>query len=69
MTGTLLSRSIVIHMERAPRNSVRKSTRLRSLERDAKILRERVSRVCWFMTSAEVQPVICAGQEWRSQLS
>ena len=40
VTGTLLSRSIVIHMERAPRNSVRKSTRLRSLERDAKLLRE-----------------------------
>jgi hypothetical protein len=40
VTGTLLSRSIVIHMERAPRNSARKSTRLRSLERDAKTLRE-----------------------------
>lgn len=40
LSGTLLSRSIVIHMERAPRNLVRKSTRLRSLERDAKLLRE-----------------------------
>ena len=39
LTGALLSRCLVIHMSRAPKDFPRKSTRLRALERDAKPLR------------------------------
>jgi hypothetical protein len=38
LTGALLDRCLVIHMEKAPRGSVRKSTRHRALRRDAKHL-------------------------------
>lgn len=39
LTGPMLSRCIVIHMTRCPKNYIRKSTRLRAVERDAKPLR------------------------------
>jgi hypothetical protein len=39
LTGALLSRCIVIHMSRAPKDFARRSSRLRALERDAKPLR------------------------------
>lgn len=39
LTGALLSRCIVVHMTRAPKDFVRKSTRPRALERDAQPLR------------------------------
>jgi len=39
LSGALLSRCIVIHMSRAPKDFPRKSSRLRALERDAKPLR------------------------------
>jgi hypothetical protein len=39
LTGALLSRCIVIHMTRCPKNDTRKSMRVRVLERDAKPLR------------------------------
>lgn len=38
LSGALLSRCIVIHMERAPKDHVRKSTRQRALRREAKRL-------------------------------
>jgi hypothetical protein len=40
LTGALLDRCLVIHMEKAPKNSIRKSTRNRALRRDAKRLLE-----------------------------
>jgi hypothetical protein len=39
LTGALLSRCIVVHMTRAPKDFPRKSMRLRALERDAQPLR------------------------------
>ena len=38
LTGALLDRCLVIHMEKAPKGSVRKSTRHRALHRDARHL-------------------------------
>ena len=38
LTGALLDRCLVIHMEKAPRGSVRRSTRQRTLRRDAQHL-------------------------------
>ena len=40
-TGALLDRTIILHMERAPANHVRKSTRQRQLKRDSARLQER----------------------------
>jgi hypothetical protein len=38
LTGALLDRCLVIHMEKAPKGSVRKSTRHRALHRDSRYL-------------------------------
>jgi hypothetical protein len=38
VSGALLDRCLVIHMEKAPKGSIRKSTRHRALQRDARVL-------------------------------